>query len=152
MTAHDAARDPGRITSPMLIGPLVALVVLLAALFIWPHELIGASLGDFLLVTLFLGGGAAWLTGKAVARSWESYVHLVAYCALLACAVRFCHFALFQATLFDLEPLVVEFVLLASIATLGFRAMRQRQMTVQYGWMYEREGHVAWRPRRPDGD
>ncbi|MBP2152057.1 hypothetical protein V5F63_13060 [Xanthobacter autotrophicus DSM 597] len=148
MSAIHAARDPGRATSPMLIGPAIALVVLVATLFVWPKELIGASLGDFLLVTLFLGGGAAWLTGKAVARSWDPYLALVAYCALLACAVRFCHFALFQATLFDLEPLLVEFVLLASIATLGFRAMRQRQMTVQYGWMYEREGHMAWRPRR----
>ena len=148
MSAIHAARDPGRATSPMLIGPAIALVVLVATLFVWPKELIGASLGDFLLVTLFLGGGAAWLTGKAVARSWDPYLALVAYCALLACAVRFCHFALFQATLFDLEPLLVEFVLLASIATLGFRAMLQRQMTVQYGWMYEREGHMAWRPRR----
>lgn len=143
-----AVPDPGRASSPMLVGPLVALVVLVGTLFIWPRELIGASLGDFLLVTLFLGGGAAWLTGKAVARGWDPYTHLLVYSLLLACAVRFCHFALFEAELFTLGPLAVEFVLLASIATLGFRAMRQRQMTVQYAWMYERTGRMAWRPRQ----
>ncbi|MEP9353579.1 DUF6867 family protein [Xanthobacter sp. KR7-65] len=145
-------RDPGLASSPMLVGPLVALVVLVATLFVWPKELIGASLGDFLLVTLFLGGGAAWLTGKAVARGWAPYTHMLVYCLLLACAVRFCHFALFEAELFDPEPLAVEFVLLASIATLGFRAMRQRQMTVQYGWMYERTGRMSWQPRQADGN
>lgn len=146
-----APPDPGRASSPMRIGPLAALVVLVAALFIWPQDLIGASLGDFLLVTLFLGGGAAWLSGKAVARSWAPYSHLLVYCLLLAGAVRFCHFALFEAELFAPEPLAVEFVLLASIATLGFRAMRERQMTVQYGWMYEKAGRMAWRPRNQPG-
>lgn len=146
------ASDPGRAASPMLVGPAVALVVLVVALFLWPEELLGVSLGDFLLVTLFLGGGAAWLTGKAVARGWAPYSHLLLYCLLLTCAVRFCHFALFADHLFDIESLAVEFVLLASAATLGFRAMRQRQMTVQYGWMYEKAGSLAWRPRRVSGN
>lgn len=139
--------DPGRPSSPMLLAPVGALVVLAVLLFVWPQVLMGASLGDFLLVTLFLGGGAAWLTGKAVARGWGPYSHLVVYCLLLAGAVRFCHFALFESELFAPEHTAVEFVLLLSIATLGFRALRRRQMTVQYGWMYEPAGRLAWRAR-----
>ena len=146
--AAPAQRDPGRAASPFLIGPALALVALVVAIAIWPHELIAASLGDFLLVTLVLGGSAAWRTGKAVAKGWAPYHQLVLYCLLLAGAVRFCHFALFEDPLFDPEPFVVEFVLLTAIATLGFRAFRRRQMTMQYAWMYEPAGPFAWRPRR----
>ena len=139
--------DPGRASSPLLIGPLAVIAVLVVLLVIWPRELIGASLADFLLVTLCLGGAAAWRTGKAVAHGWAPYLHLVFYCLLLAGAVRFCHFALFEDELFSIEPFAVEFVLLTAIATLGFRAHRKRQMTVQYGWMYEPAGRLAWRSR-----
>ncbi|MFG1371326.1 hypothetical protein V5F32_04040 [Xanthobacter oligotrophicus] len=139
--------DPGRASSPLLVGPLAMIAVLVVLIALWPQELIGASLGDFLLVTLFLGGAAAWRTGKAVAHGWAPFLQLVFYCLLLAGAVRFCHFALFEDELFSIEPFAVEFVLLTAIATLGFRAHRKRQMTVQYGWMYEPAGKLAWRPK-----
>lgn len=147
-SATAAPPDPGRASSPFLIGPALALAGLVGAAALWPRELIGASLGDFLLVTLALGGSAAWRTGRAVAKGWAPYHQLVLYCLFLAGAVRFCHFALFEDDLFALEPFAVEFVLLTAIATLGFRAFRRRQMTVQYGWIYEPAGHFAWRPRR----
>lgn len=147
----DAGKDPGRPSSPLLVGPVVVLAALLVALFLWHDLLIGASIADFLVVTLFLGGGAAWLTGRAVARSWAPYSELLVYCVLLAGAVRFCHFALFDDQLVSPEPAAVEFVLLAAVATLGFRAHRRRQMTVQYAWMYEPAGHFAWRGRDGGG-
>jgi len=141
------AQNPGGSFSLMLVVPLAALVLLVVVLLIWPDLLIGASLGDFLIVTVLLGGGTAWLTGKAVARGWGPYSHLVLYSLLLAGAVRFCHFALFGDTLASLEPALVEFVLLLAIATLGFRALRRRQMTHQYDWMFEPAGPLAWRAR-----
>ncbi|MFG1344530.1 hypothetical protein V5F59_06535 [Xanthobacter autotrophicus DSM 431] len=141
----DRSADPGRPSSPMLWGPLVALAVLAVSLFVRPDLLIGRSAADFIIVTVVLGGGAAWLTGKAVARSWEPYSYLVVYGLLLAAAVRFCHFALFEDTLFALKQTVPEFALLFSIATLGFRAMRRRQMTRQYGWLYEPSGRMSWK-------
>ena len=30
------------------------------------------SFGVFLLVTILLGGGAAWLSGRAIAQTWRS--------------------------------------------------------------------------------
>lgn len=142
-----APADPGRSLSPLLVGPAVAIVVTLALAITFPDVLKTASPVDFVLVTLLLGGGAAWRTGKAVARGWGPYSHLVIYGALLTGAVRFCHFALFEDELFAAEPAAVEFVLLLSIASLGFRALRRTQMTVQYGWMYEAAGPLSWRAR-----
>ncbi|MFS8038368.1 DUF6867 family protein [Xanthobacter sp. AM11] len=143
--------NPGRSSSPMLILPVATLGALTLLCTLWPDLLIGGSLGDFLLVTLCLGGGAAWLTGKAVAGGWSPYSHLVLYCLPLTAAVRFGHFALFEDTLFAPEPAAVEFVLLLAIATLGFRTLRRRQMTVQYGWMYAPAGRFGWR-RRGEGN
>lgn len=143
----DRSADPGRTASPMLWAPVAALVVLAGSLIVRPDLLIGRSVADFVIVTLFLGGGAAWLTGKAVARGWGPYSHLLVYGLLLAAAVRFCHFALFEDQLLAPRQTAAEFALLLSIASLGFRAMRRQQMTVQYGWMYERGGGLSWRAR-----
>ncbi len=139
--------NPGPRTAPMVALPVAALVLLAAAMAIRPDIMGEASLADFVLVSLFLGGGAAWLTGRAVAKSWGSYWKLVLYCILLTVAVRFCHFALFEDSMFVAGPALVEFVLLFSIASLGFRALRKRQMTQQYGWLYAPDGSLAWRTR-----
>ena len=53
------------------------------------------DIADFLVVTLFLGGGAAYLTGRAVANSWEPMTRALAWMVPLTAAVRFIHFALF---------------------------------------------------------
>lgn len=146
----DSVRNPGRASSPMLVAPIAALAALACALVVWPGLLVETSAADFILVSLILGGAAAWRTGQAVARGWGSFWHLVAYVVLLAGAVRFCHFALFEDTLFSLQHFALEFVLLMAVATLGFRFVRRRQMTAQYGWMFEAAGPFAWRARAGD--
>jgi len=140
-------RDPGRPTSLRLIGPLALLALLALAVAVWPGEIIGSSWGDFVLVSLVLGGGAAWLTGKAVARAWGPLSHLVLYCVLLAAAVRFCHFALFEDELFAPVTSVAEALFLFAVASLGFRSLRRRQMSVQYSWMFAPAGPLSWRRR-----
>jgi hypothetical protein len=55
------------------------------------------SLGIFLLVTVAMGGGAAWLAGRAIAATWRPWWHIAFYMLLLALAVRFLHYALFDA-------------------------------------------------------
>ena len=140
-------RNPGRRSAPMLVAPVAALLALAAALAVWPSLLMETSAADFILVSLILGGSAAWRTGQAVARGWGSFWHLVAYVVLLAFAVRFCHFALFNDTMFSLQHFALEFVLLMAVAALGFRFVRRRQMTTQYGWMFEPDGRFSWRAR-----
>ena len=43
----------------------------------------------FVLVTIVLGGGAAWLTGRAVAGTWRPAWQVFVYCLILGGAVRF---------------------------------------------------------------
>jgi hypothetical protein len=104
---------------------------------------------DFLLVTVFLGGGAAYLVGRAMASTWAPILLLVVYTALLTAAVRFIHYALFHGTLLSLHYFAVDVVILGILAALGYRITRAGQMTTQYGWLYRRSGPLAWRRSPP---
>ncbi len=103
--------------------------------------------GTFLLVTVILGGGAAYLTGRAVALTWRPALQLVAYTAGLTFCVRFIHYALFHGTLLSLHYALVDFVVLLAFGALGFRVTRAGQMASQYSWLYDRLGPVSWRRR-----
>jgi hypothetical protein len=103
------------------------------------------SLGDFLLVTVFLGGGGAYLTGRALAQTWRPFVQLVGYVLLLTAATRFIHFALFDGTLLSLRFYCVDFVVMMALAAFGYRVARVRQMIGQYSWLYRRTGPISWR-------
>ena len=88
------------------------------------------SLLQVLLVTGVIGGGAAWLAGRAIATTWRPFWHVVAYTLLLGCAVRFVHFALFEGTLLSAASYAADTVYLTA---------RER-------------ARLADDPRRPDGD
>jgi hypothetical protein len=106
----------------------------------------------FLLVTVLMGGGAAWMTGRACALTWRPVYILVLYLALLGIAVRFIHHALFGGTMFSLHYYVVDTIVLFLIGGLAFRYTRTRQMVVQYSWLYEPNGLLSWKPRSGDGN
>ena len=101
----------------------------------------------FGLVTVLMGGWAAWMTGRAIAITWRSYWSLVLYLLLLAGVVRFIHYALFGGTLLSLHYYIVDALVVLAIGSLGFRYHRARQMTTQYRWIYERTGLFSWRER-----
>ena len=107
------------------------------------------SLGAFLFVTVVLGGGAAWLSGRALALKWRPYWYTVGYMLLFAGVVRFFHYALFGGTLLSLHYYAVDAAVLLASASLGYRIMRTTQMTSQYRWLYERRGPFFWRQRAP---
>ncbi|HXF87458.1 MAG TPA: hypothetical protein VNK48_03770 [Xanthobacteraceae bacterium] len=101
-----------------------------------------------LLVTGVIGGGAAWLAGRAIAITWRPYGHVIAYMILLGGAVRFTHFALFEATLISVPSYVVDTAYLILVGSASWRITRVNQMVRQYPWLYERNGLWAWRPRK----
>ena len=107
------------------------------------------GLGELLLVTIFLGGGAAYLSGRSVALTWRPLFNVFTYSAGLTCAVRFIHYALFGGTLLSIQYFLVDFVILAALAGLGFRITKTSQMIGQYSWLYERQTPVSWRQRPP---
>jgi hypothetical protein len=105
------------------------------------------SFGIFLLVTVILGGGAAWLTGRAIAQTWRPRWHIVTYALILGAAVRFIHFSLFDGTLLSLHYYMVDSAVCIGMGLLGFRKARAMQMVTQYGWINEPEGLMRWRRR-----
>ncbi|MCK0209504.1 hypothetical protein MWN33_15840 [Starkeya koreensis] len=120
-----------------------------------PWLVVEVSRSDFILVTIVLGGGAAWLTGRSIAGTWRTYRQAVLYAILLGCVVRFFHFALFEGTLLSLHYFLTDTAFLVALATLGFRAERARQMSARYGWIYRQSGTFGWSEdtagRAPDG-
>jgi len=106
------------------------------------------SVGVFLLVTIVIGGGAAWLSGRAIAATWRPWWHIVAYMVILGAAVRFFHYALFGGTLLSLHYYLVDGLIALAFALFGFRVTRARQMATQYGFLITRTGLLSW-ARRP---
>jgi hypothetical protein len=110
------------------------------------------SLGVFFLVTVAMGGGAAWLAGRAIAATWRPWWRVVYYMLILALAVRFIHFALFNSKLLSLHYYLVDYAVCLLFGLLGFRVMRVRQMVTRYGWLNARTGLLRWRRRTtPNG-
>jgi len=107
------------------------------------------SFGVFLLVTIILGGGAALLAGRAVATTWRPAWQVIGYSLILAGAVRFIHFSLFDGTLLSLHYYLVDALFCTGFAFFGFRAARKSQMVQQYRWLNESEGLMRWRRRMP---
>jgi hypothetical protein len=101
------------------------------------------SFGTFLLVSVILGGGCAWLAARAIAQTWRPWWHLVLYMLVLGVAVRFFHYALFGGTLSSLYYYVVDTAILIAIALAGYRNTRRQQMARQYGFL----GRPAQRPQ-----
>jgi hypothetical protein len=122
------------------------------------HLIAEKSFAAFFLITVVLGGGAAFMAGRAIARSWKPFTRLVFYMMLLALAVRFLHWGLFmdatyqswrdmQGTLLSPHYFLVDTLVLIAMAALGYRLERARQMTTQYSWIYERTSPLTWRKR-----
>ena len=108
------------------------------------------SLLVFLLVSVAMGGGAAWLAGRAMAATWRPWWHIAFYMLLLAFAVRFIHYALFDSTFLSLHYYLIDYGVCLAFGLLGFRLMRVHQMVTRYKWVNERAGLLRWRRRGSD--
>jgi hypothetical protein len=104
-----------------------------------------------LFVTGILGGGAAWMTGRACADTWRPLAQVVGYMVLLGAAVRFFHFALFEGELLSLPSYLADTLYLTAVGCLSWRVMRTTRMVTQYRWLYQRTSPVTWRERRDGG-
>ena len=107
------------------------------------------SFGVFVLVTVILGGGAAALSGRAIAATWRPWWQVVAYGFILGGAVRFFHFSLFGGTFLSAHYYLVDSAVCMAFGFLGFRAARAAQMIAQYRWINEGAGPLRWRRKPP---
>ena len=105
------------------------------------------SLGVFIVMTCIIGGGAAMMTGRAMAITWRPLYVLIWYMVLLTCAVRFLHFALFEGTLLSFHFWLIDLVVLLISGLVGFRITRTNQMVTQYSWLYEKTGPFSWKEK-----
>jgi hypothetical protein len=89
----------------------------------------------FILVSIVLGGGAAWLSARAVAQTWRPLWQALGAMFVLGGAVRFIHFALFEGQLTDIFAYGRDTGIAIVFAVAGFRTMRARQMAGQYWFL-----------------
>lgn len=109
----------------------------------------------FFILTVLIGGGAAFATGRALALNWRPFREVIAYSCLLGFADRFLHWGLFldkpldiyKGSIFSLHYYAVDTAILACAAAIAWQMTRARCMTTQYRWMYERNGLFSWRKR-----
>ena len=66
------------------------------------------SLGVFLLLTIFLGGGRGGLAGRAIAVTWRPWWNVILYMMVLGAVVRFFHYSLFGGALLSIHYYVVD--------------------------------------------
>lgn len=102
----------------------------------------------FVFLTVVLGGGAAALTGRAIAATWRPWWHVLPLMLLLGAAVRFLHFALYGDTLLSLTDYATDTAVCLLFGLAGFRLTRVSQMVTSYRWINERAGLYRWQPRK----
>ena len=115
------------------------------------EQLIGNSLAVFIGMTCIIAGGAAWMTGQALAATWRPAWQAVGYALLLTLADRFLIFALFEGQLLSLAGFALDSAVLIAIALVAHRSTLAGQMVKQYPWLYERQGLLTWRRRSQTG-
>lgn len=111
------------------------------------YDLIGNSIWTFLVLTVVIAGGVAFMVGQAVARTWRPMWQFVAYAALLGMVDRFLIFALFDGELLSPTGYALDTAVLIALAWVAFRSTRTYMMVTQYPWLYERAGPFSWRTR-----
>ena len=112
-----------------------------------PEFLSERSLPIFLFASVFLGGGAAFLAGRAIASAWRPWWHVVPFMLILGIALRFLHFAVFGSVFLSLHYYLVDTAVCLASGLLSFRLMRVRQMITRYAWINERAGPFGWQSR-----
>jgi hypothetical protein len=101
----------------------------------------------FVIMTVIFGGGAAFLTGRGLAMKWRPvWMALLAMVPLTA-AMRFLHFALFNADLLSAHYFLSDFIVLVAGSLLGYRLTLARKMVQQYPWLYESAGPLSFRTK-----
>ncbi len=106
--------------------------------------LLGTTPSVFIGLTVILVGGAAILTGRAVANNWKPAWQVVAACFGLALANRFLTYALFQGELLSILGLLVSFLVLTAMGLAAWRMTQVAKFVGQYPWRYRRTSPFAY--------
>jgi hypothetical protein len=111
------------------------------------NALLGTSFGVFIGLTVIIMGGAAVMTGRALADGWKSPLHVVFACFGLALADRFLVYALFGGELLHLLGFLIDFAVITGMALVAHRLTAVHKMVAQYPWRYERASLWSFREK-----
>jgi hypothetical protein len=111
------------------------------------ESLLGTSPGVFVGLTVIIIGGAAMMTGRALADGWKSPLQVVFACFGLALADRFLIYALFEGELLSLSGFVIDFAVITAMALIAHRLTVVHKMVGQYPWRYERTSLWSYREK-----
>jgi hypothetical protein len=112
------------------------------------QSLLGNSFGVFIGLTVVIAGGAAIMTGRALADGWKAPWQVVIACFGLDLANRFLAYALFGGQLLSLSGFLIDFVVITAVALLAHRITAVRKMVSQYPWRYERVSLFTYREKQ----
>jgi hypothetical protein len=115
------------------------------------ESLLGTSLSVFIGLTVIIIGGAAMMTGRALADAWKSPLQVVFACFGLALADRFLVYALFEGELLSLSGFVIDFAVITALALIAHRLTVVHKMVGQYPWRYERASLWSYREKPSQG-
>ncbi|MCB9948824.1 MAG: hypothetical protein H6842_13555 [Rhodospirillaceae bacterium] len=111
-------------------------------------DIIGTTIGVYIGLTIILAGGAAFLTGQALANTWQPLAKGVPFALLLAAGNRFLIYGLFNGVMLTWTGFLIDFAVMLVIIIFAFRLTKARKMVSQYPWLYERTGPFSWRERK----
>ena len=106
------------------------------------------SISVFIVMTVIIGGGAAFLAGRNLASRWRPMWMAIAYTIPLGLALRFFHYALFNGELLSWHYFITDTLVLIAGAFLGYRLTLTSQMVRQYPWLFKRTHLHAWTARK----
>ncbi|MEO1191665.1 MAG: DUF6867 family protein [Pseudomonadota bacterium] len=101
----------------------------------------------FIGLTCILFGGAAFMMGQALARTWRPIWMVVPYGLLMTVFNRFLSYGLFDGDGLSIVGFLVDGAVICCAALLAYRMTRVHKMVSQYPWLYERAGLFNWREK-----
>ena len=101
--------------------------------------------GVFLWFTVIFMGGAALLTGRALALSWRPIWQVVLSCLGLGVINRFFAYALFDASLLSVLGYSVDTVTILGVGMFSYRTVYVSVIVRQYPWLFERTGLLTYK-------
>jgi hypothetical protein len=107
--------------------------------------IVDSTWAGLVIVTVIMMGGAAWMTGRAIANTWRPLWQVFPYALLLGATDRFVDWALAGAELLSWTGFLVDTAFLIAVGVAANRATRARKMVAQYPWLYEAAGPFAWK-------
>jgi hypothetical protein len=108
-------------------------------------SILGHDFSVFFFFTIWFMGGASFLMGRAIAKTWRSGWWVCFYSCGLGVVDRFLVYALFQGELLAVFQYVLDTSIIFIIGLMAYRLNFVSVLVRQYPWIYERTTWLTYR-------